>query len=225
MTSVVRVPFLLVILGFSLTLGSCSGYHFRQVQNPFAHFGIKTLSIPMFVNKSIIPNLGNVFTQEIFLLLSHYSGLEVYSGLEKDKDAILIGVISSGRSHSDVFSQSDRIFMSNGALSNRRPFYATSSTSYNLSLRIVVIKKPDKNVINLIRGPWGEHVIQNSRIVLDETFPLSSNFLRAVSTGEEGSSDSRVANFTKSKAWFQLTVKELAESISERFRKEVLNAF
>ncbi|MBG09393.1 MAG: hypothetical protein CME68_11580 [Halobacteriovoraceae bacterium] len=208
-----------------LFLGSCTGYHFRQVKNPFSHFGIKSLSIPMFVNKSAIPNISNAFTKEIFLLLSHYSGLEVYSGMKKDKDAVLIGIISSGPKTSDVFSQSGRTFLSKETFPGRSPFYATSNTSYKLSLRIVIIKKPDPNVINLIKGPWGEQVIQNSRIVLDEKFPLTSSFVRSVSVGEEGSADSRVANFTKSKSWFQITVKELAKSISERFRKEVLNAF
>ena len=145
--------------------------------------------------------------------------------MKKDKDAVLIGIISSGPKTSDVFFQSGRTFLSKDTFPGRSPFYATSNTSYKLSLRIVIIKKPDPNVINLIKGPWGEQVIQNSRIVLDEKFPLTSSFVRSVSVGEEGSADSRVANFTKSKSWFQITVNELAKSISERFRKEVLNAF
>jgi len=226
MTSLVRMTLRLVLLCSALlSLGSCTGYQFRQVQNPFYHFGIKSLSIPMFVNKSVVPNLSNVFTQEIFLLLSHYSGLEVHSGLKKDKDAVLVGIISSGSRIYDVFSQSSRTFLSKEALPGRSPFYATSETSYRLSLRIVIIKKPEANIINLIKSPWGEHVIKNSRIVLDETFPLTSSFVRSISTGKDGNSGSRVANFTKSKAWFQITVKELAKSISDRFRKEVLNAF
>jgi len=225
MTNGVGAALRLMILCSLFFLGSCSGYHFRQVQNPFSHFGITSLSIPMFVNKSAIPNISNAFTKELFLLLSHYSGLEVHSGLKKDKDAVLIGVISSSPKASDVFNQSGRTFLSKETFPGRSPFYAVSNTSYSLNLRIVIIKKPDPNIINLMKGPWGEHIIQNSRIVLDESFPLTSSFLRSVSTGEEGSSDSRVANFTKSKSWFQITVKELAKSTSERFRKEVLNAF
>ena len=225
MTRRVNLTFRLMVLCSLFFLGSCTGYQFRQVQNPFYHFGIRSLSVPMFVNKSAIPNISNPFTREIFLLLSHYSGLEVYSGLKKDKDAVLIGIISSGPKVSDVFSQSGRTFLSKETLPGRSPFYVTSNTNYKLNLRIVIIKKPDPNLINLIKGPWGEQVIQNSRIVLDENFPLTSSFVRSVSVGEEGSADSRVANFTKSKSWFQITVQELAESTSERFRKEVLNAF
>ncbi len=225
MTRRINLTFRLIVLCSLFFLGSCTGYQFRQVQNPFYHFGIRSLSVPMFVNKSAIPNISNPFTREIFLLLSHYSGLEVYSGLKKDKDAVLIGIISSGPKVSDVFSQSGRTFLSKETLPGRSPFYVTSNTNYKLNLRIVIIKKPDPNLINLIKGPWGEQVIQNSRIVLDENFPLTSSFVRSVSVGEEGSADSRVANFTKSKSWFQITVQELAESTSERFRKEVLNAF
>ena len=225
MTISVSMRLRLIILCSLFLLGSCAGYHFRQVKNPFSHFGIKSLSIPMFINKSAIPNISNAFTREIFLLLSHYSGLEVYSGLEKGKDAVLIGIISSGPKTSDVFSQSGRSFISKDILPGRSPFYAASETSYKLNLRIVIIKKPDPNIINLVKGPWGEHVIQNSRIVLDENLPLTSSFVRSISVGEEGGAESRVANFTKSKSWFQITVGELAKSISERFRKEVLNAF
>ena len=225
MTSCVGMRLRFIILCSLFFLGSCAGYHFRQVKNPFSHFGIKSLSIPMFINKSAIPNISNAFTKEIFLLLSHYSGLEVYSGLEKDKDAVLIGIISSGPKTSDVFSQSGRAFISKDALPGRSPFYTVSDTSYKLNLRIVVIKKPDPNIVNLVKGPWGEHVIQNSRIVLDERLPLTSSFLRSISVGKEGETESRVANFTKSKSWFQITVGELAKSVSKRFRKEVLNAF
>ena len=174
MTNYVNVTLRLMVLCSLFFLGSCTGYQFRQVQNPFYHFGIKSLSVPMFVNKSAIPNISNPFTREIFLLLSHYSGLEVYSGLKKDKDAVLIGIISSGPKVSDVFSQSGRTFLSKETFPGRSPFYVTSNTNYKLNLRIVIIKKPDPNLINLIKGPWGEQVIQNSRIVLDENFPLTS---------------------------------------------------
>lgn len=208
-----------------LNFSSCTGYHVRQVQNPFSHFGIRSISVPMFANKSIVPNVSSIFTKEIHLLLSRYSGLKVYSGLRKDTDAVLLGVVSSPQRMTDVFGQSEKKLISEDLLTGRKPFYVSSSTLYNLNLRIVLLKRPDTRLIKFIQGPLGDYVKKGPQIVLDESFPLSSTFTRAVSGQGSIGHEGRRVNFTKSKAWFRITLKELAKSASDKMRKEVLNAF
>jgi len=216
-----KMTILFILFNFS----SCTGYHFRQVQNPFSHFGIRSISVPMFVNKSIVPNVSSIFTKEIHLLLSRYSGLKVYSGMRTDTDAVLLGIVSSSPRMTDVFGQNEKKFISEALLSGRKPFYVSSSTLYKLNLRVVLLKRPDMRLIKFIQGPLGDYVKQGPQIVLDESFPLTSVFTRAVSGQGSKGPESRTVNFTKSKAWFRITLKELAKSASDKIRKEVLNAF
>jgi hypothetical protein len=172
----------------------------------------------MFVNKSIIPNVSGVFTKEIHLLLSRYSGLKVYSGMRTDTDAVLLGIVSSSQRMTDVFGQSEKKLISEALLSGRKPFYVSSSTLYRLNLRIVLLKRPDMRLIKFIQGPLGDYVKQGPQIVLDENFPLTSAFTRAVSGQGSKAPESRRVNFTKSKAWFRITLKELAKSASDKIR-------
>ena len=206
-------------------LSSCAGYHVRQVQNPFSHFGIKSISIPMFVNQSIVPNVSGIFTQEVHLLLSRYSGLKVYSGYRRDTDAVLLGIVSSGQRVVEVFQQGDKNLISKDLLSGRNPFYVNSSTSYKMNLRIVLLKRPDPRLINLVQGPLGDHIKGSPQIVLDENFSLGSSFARGIGENSLEGIEGRSVNFTKSKGWFRIMLKELAKVASERIRKEVLNAF
>ena len=91
-----------------------------------------------------------------------------------------------------------------------------------MSLRIVLLKRPDPRLVKLVQGPLGGHVKGSPQIVLDESFSLGSSFTRGIG---ENSSEGRVVNFTKSNGWFRIMLKELAKSATERIRKEVLNAF
>ncbi|MDC0255771.1 hypothetical protein OAK75_12795 [Bacteriovoracales bacterium] len=179
----------------------------------------------MFVNQSIVPNVSSIFTQEVHLLLSRYSGLEVYSGYRRDTDAVLLGIVSSGQRVVEVFQQGDKSLVSKDLLSGRSSFYVNSSTSYKMNLRIVLLKRPDPRLIKLVQGPLGDHIKGSPQIVLDESFSLGSSFARGIGDNSSEGVEGRSVNFTKSKGWFRIMLKELAKVASERIRKEVLNAF
>jgi len=80
---------------FLSLLSSCAGYHFNTNNNPLIGYDIKTISVPMFVNRSTFPNLAGPMTKEIILALNDYSGLKVFSGNNDSADAVLIGIIES----------------------------------------------------------------------------------------------------------------------------------
>ena len=68
---------------------SCAWYKFRVVDNPLAQYNIHTLSIPMFFNRSALPNLAGPLTKEISLLMTEFPHLRVYPGTGEKTDAIL----------------------------------------------------------------------------------------------------------------------------------------
>jgi hypothetical protein len=145
--------------------------------------------------------------------------------MRTDSDAVLLGIVSSSPRMTDVFGKNEQKLISEDLLSGRKPFYVSSSTLYRLNLRIVLLKRPDQRLIKFIHGPLGDYAQHGPQIVLDESFPLTSTFTRAGSGQDSRDPESRRVNFTKSKAWFRITLKELAKSTAEKIRKEVLNAF
>jgi len=89
-------------IGF-LFLISCSGYHFKNKNNPFVAYEIESISIPMFVNWSIVPNVSGPMTSNFINMLMDYSGLTIYSHEKTSADAILVGIISSSDKTRQVY--------------------------------------------------------------------------------------------------------------------------
>ncbi len=77
-----------------LALASCAGYRFQEKNNPFAQYGVKSISVPMFYNHSLFPNISAPMTKEVYQMLSSFSGLKLSSGHE-EADAVLVGIITS----------------------------------------------------------------------------------------------------------------------------------
>ena len=85
-------------------LSSCSGYHFNTNNNPLIGYDIRTVAVPMFINRSVLPQLAAPMTKEIILALNDYSGLKVVSGDSENADAVLIGIIESKDHYNEVVS-------------------------------------------------------------------------------------------------------------------------
>ena len=142
-----KVRFFSILL-FTLTLASCAGYHFNTTNNPLIGYDIRSVAVPMFVNRSVIPELAAPLTREITYALNDYSGIRVYSGDSDKADAVLIGVIESRDHYNDVVKTTQTIFTDNtvkSSIGDRSPFYYPVQSSYEFSLRIILIKRPSKN--------------------------------------------------------------------------------
>jgi hypothetical protein len=70
----------LLSLAIFLLLSSCAGYHFNTSNNPLIGYDIKSVAVPMFINRTNIAGLSPMMTKEIILTLNEYSGLRVYGG-------------------------------------------------------------------------------------------------------------------------------------------------
>ena len=133
-------PSILILALISLI--SCSGYHFNTNNNPLIGYDIKTVAVPMFINRSVLPQLTAPMTKEIILALNDYTGLKVISGDSENSDAVLIGILESRNHYNEVVETSQSLFTEDEiatSIGSRSPFYYPVQTRYNFSLRIICV--------------------------------------------------------------------------------------
>lgn len=218
--------FRLEILFIFLFLASCSGYHFKRTDNPFAAYEIQSVAIPMFLNRSAIPDAGAYLNKEIVLSLTGHTGLKIYNGENQDADAVLIGIVTS-KDHVTSVYKSDDTFTTGAleeSIKGRKSFYVPSSTSYAMNLQLVLIRRPTKEDRALIESSLGPFLNAHPRIVLNESLSLSGSFTREVFdtlTPDSGG----VVNYTKNRSLRDKSLQNMAKDAAKTFNQEVLDAF
>lgn len=213
----------LVILFSLLFLSSCADYRYQKQDNPFAQYGIKSLTVPMFYNHSNFSNVSGSFTKEIFQMLSGFKGLRIESG-KKSTDATLIGIISS----SDKLRDSRRgrgaravksIFGSN-YIKNRNDFYVPTTNILTLKLRIIVMKHPTAEEIKFLKSGLGEANMISSKIIFTEVIPVTANYTREIYSGV----GNKVIG-TQNRGAQKKTIRTMAANAAISFRDMILYAF
>lgn len=163
-------------------LAGCSGYRFTQQENPLSQYGIQSLSVPMFYNYSNLPDVSADFTRETYTLLMGFSGLKLESGYNADSDAVLIGIIKSPEKLAETVRRSSSRVANTKAPNSigpdRRKFSVPGTTLLNLSLQVIVIKKPTEEEIALLKSGIGDQVKLTSRIIFNDTIPLNAQYAR-----------------------------------------------
>lgn len=206
---------------------ACGGYQFVENDNPLAIHGIRSVSVPMFVNKSPLPNVGAIVSKEITLLLSGYPGLKVNSGEDLSSDAILIGIIEGEQRLSEVLNTTERKFTSGDlktSLGNRQEFYVPIGTNVTVKVRFVMIKNPRREEVELVKSELGTIMNANPKVVMSQTLDLTANFTRVV--GATTTVDSPgIVNLTKNKAIMERALEDGSKSLAQQFKDVVLNAF
>ena len=210
-----------------LFLISCSGYHFKNKDNPFMAYEIESISIPMFVNWSIVPNVSGPMTGNFINLLMDYSGLTIYSKEQASADAILVGIISSKDKTRQVYknkSYQDTVGNLNESIRDRRDFYIPQETEISLTLRVLLIKNPLPHEYAGMVNNDAENIPDKSRVIFDEKMELSSVITRSIlpSGGVQSGGD---VNFTKSKKAQNDAILSLVNTATEKFKKEIIDAF
>lgn len=217
--------FLMTLVTILLT--ACSGYHFNTVNNPLIGYDIKSIAVPMFVNRSVIPELAAPMTKEITQVLNEYSGLKVISGDSESADAVLIGIIESKNYYKDAVTTTQTAFTS-GELQNsigrRTPFYYPSQTTYNFSLRFVIIKRPSKEEIELLTSDLGAMIKTYPKVVLQDSIGISGALSRVVNPTSTANTPGEV-NFVKNKGAFLKSLQDTCYQAAQTFKQVVLNAF
>lgn len=238
-SNLLRVYFLCAI---GTTFSSCQGYRFIKSENPLLIHKIKSISVPMFVNLSIIPQVAGPFTQEIVKVLNQYSGLRVYPGESDSVDAVCIGIISSKEHRSQVYRPSGQIYIDQElaeSIGTRHPYNLPINNDFDLDVRIMIIKNPNKSDISAIQSSamiidkldklnftpeFINAINANPKTLVDYSFSLKGSFNRQIADTLSADSGG-VVNFTKSKDSSERAVAALAQNAARNFQELVLNAY
>ncbi len=215
-----RLLLLLFIIG-------CSGYRFRSQNNPLEYLEIKSLAIPMFVNRSVLPMVNGPFTTEFSLLFSEYSGLRVSNGDGKDSDAVLLGILSSPNARKDTVTIITEKFTSGAlqsSMGDRNPLYLPYNKQVNLTLRLVLIKKPTKELLEILSSENGELIKSHPKIIFDRAMDVKLSFTGSLDSNEN-IDDGGILNFTKNHSFINSTIKRMARISANKFKEEMINAF
>ena len=221
-----RFFFILILLQAAFMTG-CAGYHFNTNNNPLLGYGIKTVAVPMFINRSVLPQLAAPMTKEITFALNDYSGLKVLSGDDENADAVLIGIVESKDHYNEVVTTTQSLFTEGDiqtSIGKRNPFYYPVQTSYSLDLRVILIKRPSKEELEIMVGGKDNALRFHPKVVLEDTINLSGNFSRVANSSITANSPGDV-NFVKNKGIFEKSLQDTCYQASQAFKQVVLNAF
>ncbi len=211
-----------------LLVSGCAGYNFVGAKNPFASYGVNSITVPMFVNHSAITGVSGAMTKEIRLRLQRYSGLDVRSGENEDTDAVLVGIINSADSRYQVFTPSARKFTESelaDSLGSRSQFYVPTSSEYKLSLRLVLIKRPSAADIDFLStGQFSPLISRHPRVIFSQTLDLTGGFTRYLE-GNLSVDSAGVVNYTKTQGVFDSSLLSLAKSAADQFETVVIHVF
>jgi len=207
----------------------CSGYKITNSSNPLSGYGIESISVPVFINRTIIPNISGIFTKEIILSLSRYDNLTVYSGEHSSSDSVLIGVLESSNFREDVYESTSKRYISDGtdlktSIGDRDGFYLGRETKYKFNIRYILIKNPTFHDLEFIKSNLNRSASYHPKVIFHRIVPLSSKFSRILD-GNLNVDDGGVVNFTSSHRLFQLSLEKLAKTSAINFEGVILNAF
>lgn len=209
-----------------LLMTGCAGYRVNDESNPFISYGVHSVAVPMFVNRSNIENVSGPVTKEIIRLLNQYSKLKVVAGDSDQTDAVLIGVVDSDRNLRDSTKSDERLFTTDKlaeSIGARPGFYVPAKTSYTFKMSFYLIKRPTEQERKLFLEN-GQFAKFSPKVVLSETIDLTNSYKRVVNPTNDtaGGGD---ANFVKNKGLMEKSIQEFAILAAQNFKDVVLNAF
>lgn len=218
-----------------VTCIACSGYHLKPRHNPMAHFGISTLSIPLFINQSRFPNAGALMTQEFIQVLSESSDLSLSTVLDPQADAVLIGVItdqgrtqhtlkgSAWRSSQSVapLNTSKAIPQANGEVVNqvRDEFLIPSRTDVSANLKLILVRGASLAQYQYLLQA-SEDRRKEIDIVYEVNIPLNFSYELDLTDGP-----SAAVSATKSRSSEALMFDVTSRQAAQNFKQTLLELF
>lgn len=206
---------------------ACSGYRVKGRENPLEIYGIKRLSLPLFINQSTLANVSSPFTREIADLLSRYKNLKVIAGETLDVDGVLIGIITSPKHLDETVTTTARTFTESqveGAIGDRRDFYTPLSKNVLLKLNIILIKRPTEDELKLIKDGFYPHMSPHPKIVINETIEINASYDLATFDSSTPDSGGDV-NFTHAHEREGRAILSMAQSARDQLKEIILDAF
>ena len=200
-------------------------------ENPFQWYDIKTISVPVFENQTVLPQVSAPFTQAIVRLLSEYRGLKVVAGSDTSCDAILLGTVTGPKKLVATLRPIDNktvkaIEGGSTSTGNRPDFIVPATTEVNLGIRIILVKNPLPEDIEFLKSELAQNAnFKHPKVFLDTQFPLTENFERTLYGGSEDRYRGIEVNATQNKGKVERSITNLAQKGADQFRELVLGVF
>ena len=215
-----------------LLLYGCSGYRFRNPTNPLAQYNINSVSVPMFQNRSTLPDVGGIMTQEIVKELCKFPELKVYPGDFKKSDAILLGIVNSKQYLRETVKSSREYHVTSenlgeSTIGKRRDFRIPAESSIALTITLILIKNPSAKELDFLLTHGDKIIYKNPKIIFHNSYNVSAAFQREI-YGElrgENQESGRSVNYTKNRGMLYQKEKEMALSLASSFREMGLYVF
>jgi len=162
---------------FLFILSSCAGYKFRRDSNPFLSQGVRSVAIPMFVNRTSLPSVSAVYTRAVHDVLSSYADLKVNSGDIENEDAVVLGIVSSARDQeikvtTSTLMNQDQI----DQIGNRNAFYLPTAADFSLNIQLIVLKRPTKEEIDFFVNYFKFSKSAFPRTIFAKTIAVSGGY-------------------------------------------------
>lgn len=214
-----------IILILNFLLYSCAGYELRDRENPFEVKGIKSISVPMFVNKTNLNSVSNNFSKEVISMLENFKGLKVYSGNDGKSDAVLLGVVYTADGY-DPIRNKDIAFLNTEdieKLKNRSAFTLQTIKSLDVQVRVVILKRPKKEEVDFFINYFDFNKNMFPQNVFQSNFTLSRNLFIDNSFGDSSGASNPVRG-VRNKGIEISNVNQQATELASMLRSVIINA-
>ncbi len=179
------IKFLSIVSVYLLSI-SCSGYKVVESKSHFKKYGIESISIPMFYNKSTLPDVSAKFTSSFTQELYSIPDLEIKSPNSKTNDAYLIGVVRSAANEGTTLLRGGLV----ARISDLAPTQGRGNDNLLpitnvLKLKVdlfLVRRSPDSSsLISKLRSElYPELLSSHPSIVLKKTIPIYTSIIREI---------------------------------------------
>jgi len=207
----VKVLNIILVCFFVQGLFGCAGYKLDQKGHLFSKYQIKQLKVPLFINRTIFPDISANFTNEVIKKLHNFRGLSVNGGEPTAAgEDVLIGVLSSAPLEKSVMIPLIRTFTGNSrslqdAIGGRPDFYLTSQYQVRLSLDIILIKNPLLN---------GKTQGSEPKVLFHHSMPVEFKVVNNIAA-VNGSDSLGVTNYTNNRGFFDYEISKTAKNVAE----------
>lgn len=227
-----NLHFILIAMALLLfAISGCSGYRLVSKDNPFKEYEISSISVPVFENQSILPQVSAPFTQAIVGLLSEYRGLRLVAGLDTSADAILLGTVTGPKKLSQTLRPAEGATVKGivggaSSIGDRPDFVVPGKTEVNLGVRFLLIKNPLPEDLVFIKSELAENSqFKHPKVFLDVSFALQETFERTLYGGSSDGLRGMEVNATQNRGKVERAVSNLAKSSADKFRELILGVF
>ena len=192
-------------------MSGCAGYEVIKNDHLFDKNDVTHLRVPLFINRTIFPNISADFTNQIISRLGNLGSLKVNGGEPiADNEDVLVGILTSGPIEKDVLTPLIRNFTGNSSslrqsIGTRPNFYLTSQYRADLHLELILIKDP------LIKG---NKVNSAPKVIFHHSIPISLKVVNSIA-GFNGVDSPGVTNYTNNRGFFEYEIKKTAKRTAE----------